>query len=146
MSATSRVFRGCRALLEAAKAGTGTSKPSASTSKKTTTTKSKPKPKPRSKSPVSPPKPRPPPTRPTGIMKSAPLSPALGSFLGVHETSRSDAVKKIWDYIKLHNLQNPTNKKEIYCDAKLKTIFEGRDKVGFLEIGKLLSPHFVKTN
>ncbi|THG00903.1 hypothetical protein TEA_015279 [Camellia sinensis var. sinensis] len=41
---------------------------------------------------------------------------------------------------------NPTNKREICCDERLKTLFEGKDKVGFLEIGKLLSRHFVKTN
>lgn len=41
-------------------------------------------------------------------------------------------------------LQNPTNKKEIICDAKLKVLFDGRDKVGFLDIGKLLSAHFPK--
>lgn len=43
-------------------------------------------------------------------------------------------------------LQNPTDKKEIFCDEKLKTIFDGKEKVGFLEIGKLLSRHFVKTS
>lgn len=43
-------------------------------------------------------------------------------------------------------LQNPTNKREIFCDEKLKSIFDGKDRVGFLEIGKLLSSHFVKTD
>lgn len=42
-------------------------------------------------------------------------------------------------------LQNPANKREIQCDEKLKTIFAGKDKVGMLEIAKLLSPHFIKT-
>lgn len=42
-------------------------------------------------------------------------------------------------------LQNPADKREIFCDEKLKQIFDGKDKVGFLEITKLLSPHFVKT-
>lgn len=42
--------------------------------------------------------------------------------------------------------QNPTNKREIFCDEKLKSIFDGKDKVGFLEIGKLLSRHFIKTS
>lgn len=42
-------------------------------------------------------------------------------------------------------LQNPQNKREILCDEKLKAIFEGKNAVGFLEIGKLLSPHFVKS-
>ncbi|CAA7403922.1 unnamed protein product [Spirodela intermedia] len=80
-----------------------------------------------------------------GLMKALPVSPAMKKFLGVPEISRSEAVKKIWDYIKLHELQNPANKREIQCDEKLKTIFAGKDKVGMLEIAKLLSPHFIKT-
>ncbi|XP_039063443.1 upstream activation factor subunit UAF30-like [Hibiscus syriacus] len=84
-------------------------------------------------------------TRPSGIFKIAPVSPALGRFLGAQQASRTDAVKQIWNYIKSHNLQNPDNKREIFCDEKLKTIFNGKEKVGFLEIGKMLSRHFVKS-
>lgn len=83
--------------------------------------------------------------RPVGILKPMPVSPALGAFLGVSEASRTDVVKKVWQHIKLHNLQNPENKKEIFCDEKLKKLFDGKDKVGFLEIAKLLTPHFVKS-
>lgn len=85
------------------------------------------------------------PPRSGGITKPVPVSPALRKFLGVPEASRAEAVKKIWEHIKLNNLQNPTNKREILCDEKLKSVFEGKDKVGFLEIGKLLSHHFIKT-
>lgn len=81
-----------------------------------------------------------------GILKPLPISPALGKFVGTSEISRTDAVKKVWDYIKTNNLQNPANKKEINCDDKLKTIFAGKDKVGFLEIAKLLSSHFQKAS
>ncbi|TYH07757.1 hypothetical protein ES288_A08G259500v1 [Gossypium darwinii] len=84
-------------------------------------------------------------TRPTGISKVTPVSPALGQFLGAQQASRTEAVKQIWFYIKSQNLQNPNNRKEIFCDEKLKTIFNGKEKVGFLEIGKMLTPHFVKT-
>ncbi|KAH1105769.1 hypothetical protein J1N35_009537 [Gossypium stocksii] len=84
-------------------------------------------------------------TRPTGISKVTPVSPALGRFLGAQQASRTEAVKQIWSYIKSQNLQNPNNRKEIFCDEKLKTIFNGKEKVGFLEIGKMLTPHFVKT-
>ncbi|CAL0326134.1 unnamed protein product [Lupinus luteus] len=59
--------------------------------------------------------------------------------------SRTGAVKKVWEYIKLQNLQNPENNREIFCDAKLKAIFNGKDKVGFTEIPKLLSSHFTKS-
>ncbi|KAL7258391.1 hypothetical protein ACSBR1_004507 [Camellia fascicularis] len=135
MSSSSGVLKGCRALMAAAKAAT----PKSSAAKP----KPKPKPKPKAVSKSSSSSKM---ARPTGIFKLAPVSPALHQFLGVPEAARTDAVKKTWDYIKLHNLQNPTNKREICCDERLKTLFEGKDKVGFLEIGKLLSRHFVKTN
>lgn len=83
-------------------------------------------------------------TAQSGIMKPARVSPQLGKFLEASEASRTEAVKKIWQYIKLHNLQNPANKREIRCDETLKTIL-GKDKVGMLEISKLLSPHFIKS-
>nr|XP_043610648.1 upstream activation factor subunit spp27-like [Erigeron canadensis] len=142
-----RVFTGCRTLLAAAKSSTATTtipKPTPTTVtpkknnkqiKKSTTQGAKVEKIKKIRSPVV-----------SGISKPSPISPALGLFLGgVSEYPRTDAVKKIWDYIKLHQLQNPTNKKEIICDEKLKTIFDGKDKVGFLEIAKLLAPHFVKS-
>ncbi|XP_057761540.1 upstream activation factor subunit UAF30-like [Arachis stenosperma] len=88
------------------------------------------------------------PSRPrnnVGIQKVVPVSSELGSFLGASEVSRTHAVKRVWEYIKLQNLQNPSNKKEIFCDDKLKTIFDGKDKVGFTEIARLLATHFVKS-
>ncbi|KAG9446071.1 hypothetical protein H6P81_012199 [Aristolochia fimbriata] len=81
-----------------------------------------------------------------GLLKPVPVSPVMQKFLGVSEVSRVDAVKKIWDHIKANNLQDPSNKRQILCDEKLKTIFDGKDKVGMLEIAKLISPHFIKAN
>ncbi|KAK6121195.1 hypothetical protein DH2020_045057 [Rehmannia glutinosa] len=40
--------------------------------------------------------------------------------------------------------RDPADKKVIICDEKLKTIFGGKDRVGFLEIAGLISPHFLK--
>ncbi|XP_020595712.1 upstream activation factor subunit UAF30-like [Phalaenopsis equestris] len=82
---------------------------------------------------------------PKGILKPLPVSAAMRKFIGQPEISRAEAVKKVWDYIKLHQLQNPSNKKEIICDEKLKIIFEGKDRIGMMEIAKLLSPHFLKS-
>ncbi|OMP02206.1 hypothetical protein COLO4_11280 [Corchorus olitorius] len=81
-----------------------------------------------------------------GLQRAVPISPQLGKFLGASQASRTGALKKVWDYIKLHNLQNPANRKEILCDDKLKKIFAGKDSVGMFEITKLLSPHFQKSN
>eukprot|EP00262_Sarcandra_glabra_P021110 TRINITY_DN8724_c0_g1_i1.p1 TRINITY_DN8724_c0_g1~~TRINITY_DN8724_c0_g1_i1.p1 ORF type:complete len:132 (-),score=16.16 TRINITY_DN8724_c0_g1_i1:182-577(-) len=81
---------------------------------------------------------------PRGITKPKPISPAMQELLGVPEIPRTQALKQIWAYIKQHNLQDPENKKIIVCDEKLKNIFGGRERVGFLEISGLLNPHFVK--
>ncbi|KAJ4952187.1 hypothetical protein NE237_029019 [Protea cynaroides] len=105
---SSRVFRGSQALMAAAKVAKTRAATSSSDVAAT---------KPRAAS------------RNSGILKVTPVSPAMRKFLGVPETSRTEAVKKIWEYIKLNNLQNPTNKREIHCDEKLKTIFDGKEKV-----------------
>ncbi|XP_068657436.1 protein TRI1-like [Aristolochia californica] len=80
---------------------------------------------------------------PRGIMKPKPVSPELQALVGVPEIPRTQALKQIWAYIKEHNLQDPENKKIIVCDEKLKKIFGGKDRVGFLEISGLLNPHFL---
>lgn len=79
-----------------------------------------------------------------GITQPRPISPAMQKFLGVPEIPRTKAIKKIWEYIKENNLQDPANKKEIVCDESLKSIFGGRERVGFLEISGLMKPHFIK--
>ncbi|KAJ0973740.1 hypothetical protein J5N97_015705 [Dioscorea zingiberensis] len=93
-----------------------------------------------SKPPAAPEKKR----EPRGITKPRPISPELQALLGVKEIPRTQALKQIWAYIKENNLQDPDNKKIIICDEKLKNIFAGKDRVGFLEISGLLNPHFAK--
>ncbi|CAM6085167.1 unnamed protein product [Calypogeia fissa] len=76
--------------------------------------------------------------------KLFPVSPTLRNFLGgVAEISRPDTVKQLWVYIREHQLQDPADKKKINCDEKLKTVL-GKDRVNFLEIPALISPHFPK--
>ncbi|KAF2320967.1 hypothetical protein GH714_032245 [Hevea brasiliensis] len=82
--------------------------------------------------------------RPRGIMKPRRVTPEMAEFVGASEISRTQTLKLIWAYIKEHNLQDPDNKKIIICDEKLKKIFGGRDRVGFLEVAGLISPHFLK--
>ncbi|KAG2629558.1 upstream activation factor subunit spp27-like [Panicum virgatum] len=81
----------------------------------------------------------------SGITKPKPISPELREFVGgAAELPRTEAIKLVWAHIKGNNLQDPNNKKIIICDDKLKKIFGGRDRVGFLEISGLLNPHFQK--
>ncbi|KAK9053216.1 hypothetical protein SSX86_029848 [Deinandra increscens subsp. villosa] len=81
----------------------------------------------------------------SGIMAPVPLSEALVKFLGTGEDAlaRSDVVKRIWDYIKQNNLQDPSDKRQILCDDKLKELFDVETFNGFT-VSKLLSTHFIK--
>jgi len=51
--------------------------------------------------------------------------------------SRPHAVKKIWEYIKLNNLQDPKDKRDILCDSHLKAVFK-TDKVNMFKMNKIL--------
>ena len=51
------------------------------------------------------------------------ISPALAAVIGTNKESRPQCVSKIWDYIRSHNLQNPSDKREILCDDKLQAVF-----------------------
>jgi DNA topoisomerase-3 len=49
-------------------------------------------------------------------------------------------MKKLWDFIKANNLQDPKDKRTIQCDAKLKSVF-GKDSVGMFELAGLIGAH-----
>ena len=61
-----------------------------------------------------------------GFAKPMTLSPELEAVIGAGPLPRSEVTKKIWEYIKKHDLQNPANKRNILADDKLKAIF-GKD-------------------
>ncbi|MBL7546067.1 MAG: hypothetical protein JNL11_19765 [Bdellovibrionaceae bacterium] len=67
-------------------------------------------------------------------------SEALAAVVGAAPLPRSQALKKVWDYIKKYNLQDATNRRKINSDDKLKTLF-GKASVGMLEIGGILAKH-----
>ncbi|KAE8668129.1 hypothetical protein F3Y22_tig00112344pilonHSYRG00042 [Hibiscus syriacus] len=83
------------------------------------------------------------PRKPRGIMKPRRVSPEMQALVGVPEIPRTEVLKRIWAYIKEHNLQDPDNKRVIICDEKLKKIFADKDRVEFLEIARLINPHFL---
>ncbi|MBI5644996.1 hypothetical protein HY970_02750 [Candidatus Kaiserbacteria bacterium] len=75
------------------------------------------------------------------LLKPLDLSADLEAVVGKGPLPRSQVVKKLWEYIKKHNLQNPANKRNILADAKLKVIFGGKGEVTMFEMTKLVSPH-----
>jgi upstream activation factor subunit UAF30 len=61
--------------------------------------------------------------------------------VGKGPMARGEVVKKLWEYIKKHDLQNPSNKRNILADDKLKTVFGGKSEVTMFEMTKLVSAH-----
>jgi upstream activation factor subunit UAF30 len=72
-----------------------------------------------------------------------PMQPdgALAAVVGSKPIPRTEITKKLWDYIKKNNLQNPSNKREIMADDKLKPVFGGKSKVNMFQMTKLVSGH-----
>ncbi len=75
-------------------------------------------------------------TAATGKQPSA----ALAAVIGEGVVSRPEVVKKLWDYIKAHNLQDAKDKRRINADAKLRPVF-GKDSVTMFEIAGLVGDH-----
>jgi chromatin remodeling complex protein RSC6 len=77
---------------------------------------------------------------------SAPLQPdaALAAVIGSEPMPRTEVTKRIWDYIRTHNLQDPKDKRTIRADAKLKPVFDGKDAVSMFEMTKLVNSHLKK--
>jgi DNA topoisomerase-1 len=68
------------------------------------------------------------------------LSKELEAITGESELSRPEAVKKMWDYIKKHDLQDPKNKRIINPDAKLAKVI-GKKPVDMMKLSGLLGEH-----
>ncbi|THU04432.1 DNA topoisomerase III [Lampropedia puyangensis] len=67
-------------------------------------------------------------------------SAALAAVIGQEPVARTEAMKKLWDYIKAHNLQDPKDKRTIVPDDKLRAVL-GQDRVGMFELAGLLGGH-----
>ncbi len=74
------------------------------------------------------------------FMRALKPSPILAAVIGNADVPRTQAVKKIWDYIKKHDLQNPKNRRNIIADGKLKPLF-GKKEITMFELAKILGKH-----
>lgn len=75
------------------------------------------------------------------FMKPMTISADLATVVGQGPMPRSEVVKKLWEYIKSNNLQDPTNKRNINADENLKKVFGGKEVVNMFEMTKLVSAH-----
>jgi DNA topoisomerase-3 len=67
-------------------------------------------------------------------------SAALVAVVGNAPLARTEVIKKLWDYIKAHGLQDANNKRAINADAVLRPIF-GKDQVTMFELAGIVGKH-----
>ncbi|PMD39459.1 SWIB-domain-containing protein [Hyaloscypha variabilis F] len=72
-----------------------------------------------------------------GFHKLYHLSAPLADLVGEPTLSRPQTVKKIWEYIKARDLQDPNDKRQIRCDEKMQLVFK-QDKVHMFTMNKIL--------
>lgn len=74
------------------------------------------------------------------FMKPLTPSATLAAVIGEEAVPRTEVTKRIWEYIKKHDLQDPANRRNINADDKLRPLF-GKDQVSMFELTKLVSQH-----
>lgn len=87
----------------------------------------------------------------SGFLKPVKLSADMAKFTNFDskkEHSRVDVTKYICEYIRTHNLQNPTNRREIIADQSLSKLlaYDGKKDakpLTYPRIQSLMKPHFV---
>ncbi|MGH6625196.1 MAG: DNA topoisomerase III [Burkholderiaceae bacterium] len=82
------------------------------------------------------------PARKTAAKTGAGLTPsaALAAVIGAEPVARTEVIKKLWDYIKAHGLQDVQNKRAINADAKLLPVF-GKPQVTMFELAGIVGKH-----
>ena len=74
-------------------------------------------------------------------MKAMTPSAALSEFVGNKPLPRTQAVKKFWDYIKKHDLQDAKNRRQINANgANLEKLF-GAKSITMFDLAKIINKH-----
>ena len=79
-----------------------------------------------------------------GLAQKVQPDAQLGKVTGNAPMTRSEITKKVWDYVKKHNLQDAKNRRMINADDTLRPIFNGQNQVSMFEMTKLVNQHVKK--
>jgi chromatin remodeling complex protein RSC6 len=77
----------------------------------------------------------------TGFMKPVQPDDKLAAVVGSQPLPRTEITQRVWDYVKKNNLQDPSNKRVIRADDKLRPVFDGKSEVNMFEMTKLVNKH-----
>lgn len=72
------------------------------------------------------------------------LSPELVAVAKAETLTRGEVTKKVWDYIKTHQLQDPHQKRLIRPDDALAKVFGSKEPIDMFKMAALLNAHMKK--
>ncbi|KAG5930605.1 hypothetical protein E4U53_002198 [Claviceps sorghi] len=75
-----------------------------------------------------------------GFQKPFNLSATLSDLCGETQLSRPQVVKRLWEHIKANDLQDPSDKRQIRCDAKMLAVFK-QARVDMFKMNKEIGNH-----
>ncbi|OAQ59370.1 SWIB/MDM2 domain-containing protein [Pochonia chlamydosporia 170] len=75
-----------------------------------------------------------------GFQKPFNLSSTLSEICGETQLSRPQVVKRLWEHIKANDLQDPADKRQIRCDAKMQAVFK-QARVDMFKMNKEIGNH-----
>lgn len=81
------------------------------------------------------------PKKQSAFMAPVQPSPELAAIVGSKPLPRTEITKKLWEYIKKHDLQNPKNKREICPDATLAKVFGSNEPINMFQMAKVVNQH-----
>jgi len=76
-----------------------------------------------------------------GLQKAVQPSVELAAIVGDTPLPRTEITKRLWAYIKEHDLQDAKDKRLIHADAKLRPVVGGQEQVSMFDLSKLVSRH-----
>jgi upstream activation factor subunit UAF30 len=87
--------------------------------------------------------------KPSGFAKPVPITQELSVFLGTEpgiNIARTDVTKFIIEYVKIHSLQNPKNRKIIEPDSALRKLLKlnNDESITYFTLQKHMNIHYIK--
>jgi len=83
-------------------------------------------------------------TKRASTAKPSQLSPELSAVVGTNELPRGEVIRKVWDYIKAKELQDPQNKRLIRPDTLLAKVFGTQEPLDMFKLAGILGKHLKK--
>jgi chromatin remodeling complex protein RSC6 len=79
----------------------------------------------------------------SALARPVEISDELAAIVGKGPMPRTQITKKLWEYIKKNDCQDPEERRTIVTDAKLKAVLSNKKRVDMFEMTRLVNKHIL---